>query len=276
MSKLLSAGFMRLRKNKLFWVGVGFMLAFGLLLTGTQYRNQNEYGIAVLLDSIIFGYAIPIGIVMSVFCSMFTGTEYSDGTIRNKLTVGHSRINIYLSNLIINIIASLFMCISCLMAVIAAGIPLFGFIKSDAKTVLLMLLGTFAMCVAFCSVFTLIGMLCGSKAASAVICILGAVLLLFFSVMVSSRLKAPEFYDDYVFTGPNGTFMSENIPNPEYLRGAERAVYEFIDDFLPTGQALKYSDMSAVHLMRMPLYSLIITVVAAVAGCLAFKRKDIK
>lgn len=40
MSKLLSAGFMRLRKNKLFWVGVGFMLAFGLLLTGTQYRNS--------------------------------------------------------------------------------------------------------------------------------------------------------------------------------------------------------------------------------------------
>ncbi|MGY3662454.1 MAG: hypothetical protein ACXAHE_00930 [Roseburia sp. 1XD42-69] len=43
---------------------------------------------------------------------MFLGTDYSDGTIRNKLTVGHTRTNIYLANLIVTFAAGLLiMCV---------------------------------------------------------------------------------------------------------------------------------------------------------------------
>lgn len=34
--------------------------------------------------------------------SMFQGTEYSGGTIRNKLVVGHERYQVYLAALIVN------------------------------------------------------------------------------------------------------------------------------------------------------------------------------
>ena len=32
--------------------------------------------------------------------------------------------------------------------------------------------------------------------------------------------------------------MAEDVPNPSYLRGTEREVYQFFNDFLPTGQAV--------------------------------------
>ena len=46
-----------------------------------------------------------MGLVAAVFISLFVGSEYSDGTIRNKLVVGHSRMRIYLANLIVCSIA---------------------------------------------------------------------------------------------------------------------------------------------------------------------------
>ena len=32
--------------------------------------------------------------------------------------------------------------------------------------------------------------------------------------------------------------MADDVPNPSYLRGTEREIYQFFNDFLPTGQAV--------------------------------------
>ena len=50
------------------------------------------------IDNGFFGCALFIGIVMAVFCSLFIGTEYSEGTIRNKIIIGQKRGTVYLSN----------------------------------------------------------------------------------------------------------------------------------------------------------------------------------
>ena len=36
-----------------------------------------------------------MGLVAAILTSMFIGSEYSDGTIRNKLVVGHSRMRLH-------------------------------------------------------------------------------------------------------------------------------------------------------------------------------------
>ena len=40
--------------------------------------------------------ALFIGIILAVFCSLFIGTEHNDGTIRNKIIVGHEKSKLFI------------------------------------------------------------------------------------------------------------------------------------------------------------------------------------
>lgn len=85
MSKLLYANFFRLWRNRLFQIGLGFMFFAGGFLVFQQYRQLVGYGTNVKLDSTMFGYTIMIGVISSIFCSLFVSTDYVDGTEREVL-----------------------------------------------------------------------------------------------------------------------------------------------------------------------------------------------
>lgn len=167
MTKLLSAYFLRLRKNHLFWgilaVGAGFagFRIYSLL------RDQFDYGIPASLDEAIFTYAQLIGLTAAVFVGLFLGTEYSDGTIRNKIVSGCSRLGVYLAGLLTVCTAS-FLSLAAYWAVaIAVGFPLFGPCQMTPLEILVNVLGILLMTAAFCAVFTFIALNCTRKAASA-------------------------------------------------------------------------------------------------------------
>lgn len=276
MSRLLSANFARLAKSKLFWLGMAFMLAIGIFITVNCYAEQVKYDFHTSLDSIFFGYSIIIGIICAVFCSLFIGTEYSDGTIRNKIIIGHTRNTIYMSNLLVCAFAGLAMTLIYIIAMLALGIPFFGFFTTDIKTILLYLVASFAAIVAFTSIFTTISMLNQNKAVVAVICLIGFIILLFMASYLNARLSAPEFYENYVITSGGSPMVVETVENPDYLRGTARAVCQFLYDFLPSGQALQISNFDAPNLWQMPIYSLIIIIVTTAVGLIGFKRKNLK
>jgi len=106
--KLLNAGFTRLRKNKLFWLLTLFSIVLALFMIYFRYNDMKAYEDTVAVEQLMFNYSTIIGIVMSIFTSLFLGVEYSDGAIRNKISIGHKRVNIYLSNFIVTTITSLF------------------------------------------------------------------------------------------------------------------------------------------------------------------------
>lgn len=137
MSKLLSANFIRLRKDKFFWIGMIFMLAAGISFPVMRYMDMRQTQTINNIDNGFFGCALFIGIVMAVFCSLFIGTEYSDGTIRNKVIIGQKRVSIYLANFIICSIVSIVMCAMFFIPYLCIGIPLLGFFEMDIKMVLL-------------------------------------------------------------------------------------------------------------------------------------------
>ena len=56
-------------------------------------------------------FVLMSGVVLSAFCSLFVGAEYSDGTIRNKIAVGHSRAAVYLANLVTCSAAGVLICL---------------------------------------------------------------------------------------------------------------------------------------------------------------------
>lgn len=285
MSKLLSAGFERMKNDKVFRFGIILMTVLGAVLAQNQYSHKLEYGsmVNVTLDEVFFNYIVIIGVLCAVFCSLFIGTEYSDGTIRNKLIVGHTRWAIYLSNLIVSIISAFLMCIVFIVSVCVVGIPLIGFLEMPLTEFLPILFGSVVVVVAFCAICTMMSMLISSKSLVAVISITGFFLLLFVSTYIEISLEEPEYTEGY-YISDDGVSISTNekgmeemqFPNPNYLSGTKRAVYEFLNDFLPTGQAMQYGSLTAVHLWQMPLYSMIITIVTTVIGAVAFRRKNIK
>lgn len=274
MRNLLSANFFRLRKNLLFWGTLAVSFGFGLFTIYIQLSDRS-LGREIRLDSILFFYAMVTGLFSAVFISLFFGTEYSDGAIRNKITVGLGRFQIYLANLLTGYAVALFSTAAYLLAVFALGVPFIGGLTTPAPVILLNLLGTLVMEASFCAMFTFVAMNCAKKAAAAVSCILLFFGLMIASTYVQSRLEAPEYIADYIITA-DGVDRTEPEPNPMYLRGAERDLYEFAYDLIPTGQASQYTMMEAARPARLALCGLVLAALFSGAGAALFRRKDLK
>ena len=131
MNKLLTANFFRMFKNKLFWAGILFMAAVGIGFPLVNYNTMIKNDYPLYLDSTFFMGAAFIGVVLSIFCSLFLGTEYSDGMIRNKMIAGQKRTVIYLANLFTCILAGILMCGVCLVVGLCAGLPLLGSFQNE-------------------------------------------------------------------------------------------------------------------------------------------------
>lgn len=87
MNRLLSANFARLWRSKIFY-GLGlFMIGYSVMFYRDVYMTihvkHKEY---TNWNFAFFGGLLPIGIALAVFVSFYIGTEYSSGTIRNKIT----------------------------------------------------------------------------------------------------------------------------------------------------------------------------------------------
>lgn len=278
MRNLLSANFLRLKKSGLFWGTLALSFGYGAWVAMTQILQQAKYGID---DSPAFSrYTVLIGLVAAVFVSLFFGTEYSDGTIRNKLIAGQSRTSIYLTSLITASACGLLFSTAYLAACFAVGTPflgsgLLGYLRMHPTSFCLTLVGIQVLVLAYCALFLFVTMNCAHKTTSAVICILTAFLLLFIGFRLHTRLNTAEFTPTYTLT--DGREVKEDWkPNPQYLRGTERNVYQFLLDFTPGGQAVQYSGMAAGNLCLMPVYSLIILIVSTGAGVFLFRKKDLR
>jgi len=110
MTNILSANFLRLKKNKVFWGGLLLMAAWGVFMPVKLHMDAVQSGYADNIENGLFACALFIGIIIAVFCSLFIGTEYNDGTIRNKIIVGGRRWQIYLANAVVSTVVGLVLC----------------------------------------------------------------------------------------------------------------------------------------------------------------------
>lgn len=284
MSRLLYADFVKLRKSRFFWISVIVMALWGIFMKVMEYITTVSYGYEPpALSSMLFAFALFAGILQAAQTSLFIGTEYSDGTIRNKLIIGHTRAAIYLSNLTVCSVAGIAMCTAYLAGALAAGIPLCGLDGVSLKGLVILILCTFLMSLALTSLFTLIVMLCQNKALSAVATLLGVCFFIVVSIYVTAKLSQPETIPQVTYTlGDAGQAVAvsdestPDIPNPSYPRGMERRVYQFLESFLPTGVGASLSQGTLASPGLSCLYQGIITVAATGIGISAFRKRDIK
>lgn len=278
MTSLLSAGFMRLRKNRIFWVCVIVMAGMGAWAPLELYSTMQRLGYISFLDEVLLNYGVYHIVFSAVFSSLFLGAEYSNGTLRSKVIVGHGRGKIYLSGVLLCSAAGILICCAYLAPALALGIPLLGF-AFPVSRILVYILCSFVMSMAVSSVFSLTAFLNRSRAGSAVICLLVAMVLLYTGSFISGRLNAPEeyvTYHEYALSEGDEILLGERVPNPAYLRGREREVYQFFLDFLPSGQAIQLTSLSVERLWPLPVYSAAIIALATGAGAALFRKKDLK
>lgn len=272
MNKLLRANLFRLKRNMVFWLSAAAMAALAVF----ALLDYSRHGRDTIADNYYFGFAMAIGIPIATFCSMFLGTEYSDGAIRNKLCVGHTRCAIYLANWIVGFMAALLVSLAFLIPAAAVSIPLFGAPRLPLSAFCLLLLTAAAMIAALVSVYTALGMLISSRSLGAVVSLLSIFAWMLFSVFVYSRLQEPEFYEALIYQGTDGSSALESMANPLFLQGAARAVFEFLNDFLPCGQGLQLARGTVQLPWLLIAYSLLIAAAATGAGLYFFDKKDLK
>ena len=277
MRKLTSAHFSRLIKDKAFWLISAVVLVGSLVAILNCSRSAAEMiasGYIVTLDDYFFTQAPFMGLYFAVFISLFLGTEYADGAVRNKLVVGASRLDVYLSGLAVSMGAGIFfLCLWWLGSV--PGLLLVGPLEMGIGGFLLNVLVAVGFTMALTSIFTAVSSLSDNRAITVVLTLVVWLILLFASSALDDRLCEPELHSGVMVTA-NGFEIGDPEPNPLYLSGNIRTLFECLLDFLPTGQAILMSDNAIAHPLRQLIFSVIVTVGSSAAGLFAFRRKDLK
>lgn len=274
MNLLLKANFSRLWKDGAFWASLAVMAGVGLfeVAVGVSARRQ---GISVPLENRYFVLALMPGIVLSAFCSLFVGGEYSGGTIRNKITVGHTRDAVYLASLCTCIAAGGLACLAYIVPMVVLGIPLLGIFQMELGAVVWFTLCVFVMTGSLCAVFTLIAILNQNRAVTAILCITLAYFLLFLGIYLNARLTEPEIIPAQEYIENGQILLREAEKNPAYVSGLKRTVFQALY-CLPGCQAVQLVAEAENCPWSLPLISALCAIGSTAAGLALFRRKDLK
>lgn len=273
MVRLLRTNFARLWKTTSFWVC--FILSAGMCLASFLLNcfEQSEY--VQLLGAEMLSWGSNVQFFAAIFTALYLGTDYSNGTIRNKLVIGHTRLDIYFSNLITAAAWDLIVLCGTWLAILIAGLFLGGQIGMPADELAVKILISIAAAISISAIHTLLGMLITSKSIITTITIVSVIVMIMGATVSMSLLAEPEYMTEYTMTADGGG-MIEKVPNPHYVSGVKRDIITAVYDILPSGQIMQLAVGNAHNPELMPLYSLGVFAVTTAAGALIFRRKDLK
>ena len=278
MLRLLSTGFARMFRSRLFRLGITAAAVFSLLVIaanalfgGGLFDVRHPH-----IDDTFFLFSSACGFFSAVFCSLFIGKKFSEGTIRNEVVAGHTKTRIYLSNLIVCTAGGWLMYLSYILVQLGVNIPLFGGFRAEIGSVFLSVLCTLLLIASFTSVFTLITMLIQNRTTAAIACILSVLILLPVGSYLCDRLEAQWDYGSYWMTDDGVIHVSEVNHNPLYVGGKKRVVYTFFRDFLPAGQAINLAKSDPEDPWQMALYSTCLVALTDGIGTVLFRRRNLK
>ena len=257
MIRILRADLIRLRKSFAFRLSLIGMLTLAIFFMVMQATGMD---FTVPLSRVIFLPMSMFGVAMAAFVSVFVGTDFSDGFIRNKLLVVKDRSNLVISQIIVN-------CIACfvvytVITVFSAGIGQFFFENNvdRATFVQFYILGIGMSLVTGC-LFSVITMLCGNKTHAIIWCMGLAFGMLFLCLHTNEILVQTEYKD--------------GVLNPHYVSGIRREICSILHDINPCGQAAQLSGWEVWHPIRVLLCNILMLIGSSALGCLLFRRKDI-
>ena len=271
MRKLLRANLSRLWRSKVLWL----CAAAAFIMSAAFLVNLGIHGDTIYtLDEAVMQVFPFMPVIYAVFVGMFLGTEYQDGTMRNKIIVGHSRREVYLTGFAAALVGCLVILLAWALS-FAVGVVQFGWFTAPWTHLLVQAAAEVLITAAVAGILTLLCTLSSNKAASAVIAILLMFLLIVMASSIYNALCEPEFVSFGVYT-ENGVEIGDAEPNPAYVSGVMREIYEFAVNVLPSGQGILLANEEFDHPVLSICASACIMLLTTVVGTAAFKRKNLK
>lgn len=297
MSKLITAGFKRLFRLKSLYACFA-AIAFQLIvnIVGESGQMNMHVGVTVTTDDVsksaqeilaemqftadshISEVSFLLIIAAAIVIGNLIGSEYSFGTIRNKLTVGHNRTEIYLANFIVSLTAVLMMLVFGWVLTFALALPLGAHVVSTADELITLFALNILYSFVITAIFVFMAMNILSKSTTLTMSILlgGAALLI--NVLLAQQLSQPEYVTPrYQVFDSEGRITSEetggSIKNPMYIGGTRRVIYETIDTLLPCSAVTEYSGDVDIPKVVTEVGEL---VVFTAVGLVVFRRRDLK
>ena len=259
MINLLRANLYYIKKSIFFWVILTITFFLSIYIFFNNYF-PNCVDCPNQLGASFFGFNTLNHFIGPIAICLFIGALYSEGAIRNRITIGHSRTNIYLANLITSITISLIYILIYIITISIIGLIFQEGIGLTVSQMLILLFDSFLLCVALSSIFTFLSMLVANKTISIIFFIAFILLSLELEISLAEKLSLLD-----------STSLSYKI-------------YEFFYHLLPMNQAsslfsapLRIVESSGMEKYNfLWIYSLILSVVLTIIGILLFKKKNIR
>lgn len=263
MTRLLGSILFRIRANKIFWLAllgcaiVGMVCPWG----GWQMSRQGA-GITsgYCMDYYLFTYMDVVALAVAIFCGFFTGIEYNDGTMRNKISAGISRMTIYMAYLFTNALAACVLFTVYIIVDVPFARILLGKLEHfGTREVVQLLVCAYMLMIALAAIFTLIVLAISNWTLSLITC-LGVTL-------------ASIFLGIYHLNILGDTVLWQAVD------GVRRTRVLFLLNFLPGGQLMEYFSMSSYENWNVRIMlggSAFFIVVSTLIGLLIFRRKELK
>ena len=258
MIRILRADFIRLRKSFAFWLSLIGMI---VLAAGFMFIQATAMDYSVPLNRVIFLPMSMYGIAMAAFVSVFVGTDFSDGFIRNKLLSAKSRSSLVISQVFVSSVGCFVVYV--VVTAFSAGVGQFFFENNVVLAVFLkfFVIGA-GMSIATGCMFSIITVICGNKIQAVVVCMGLAFMMLFLCLHTNEMLVQTEYKD--------------GVRNSHYVGGIRREICSILHDVNPCGQAAQLSAWEVWHPVRTLIINLVVIAAFSGLGCTLFRRKDVK
>ena len=277
MTNLLKANFYKMKKNKFIWIASILSVIVAIYYIRDNYNVYHDFLSYVDINSLMFNYLPVYIIVSSILISTLLGFDYSNGSIKNKIVVGHSRFKIYISNLISTYLIILTIYLIYVLIICLSGIFLFKNLTFNFEFLLNIII-LLLIILSYTSISVFITMTINNDIVSPVLNVLNSFILIIISFILLSVLSEPKYLhsDNGIYINDAGIEVIDT-ENPMYIKGSKRTIYEIIVNILPTGEAFQKSRNRDIDTNSYSIlcYSLCFIIITNTSGIYLFYNKEL-
>ena len=275
MRRLLRADIYSLFLDKVFIALAVFSFILGLTLPVLGLVNEIRYNEYKEFEDYFFFFLPVFSLMISSYVSIFVGKSFDWGTVKNKITVGHSRRDIYLSFLIVSMVGTLVFIALFLIPYSVFGSLVYEDMSISFKALVLVLISAVLVLLSVTAISVALMETIGSRVISMIVSLFVVFALLFIGNYAEELLNEPEMISNSMIMVDGAFQFADSYPNPRFLAESKRWIYEALRDATLGGQMSQIMNMEC-NWIRVSLYSIFSSILATLVGCIIFNRKDLK